>query len=72
MIKTLIVLILLFDGTLLKEKLEFDKPVTILECLEFSDKHREEIATHIWVKDVMKSGYYLNDKRGTIQGFICE
>ena len=72
MIKTLIVLILLFDGTLLKEKLEFDKPITILECLEFADQHMEEIATHIWVKDVMKSGYYLNDKRGTIQGFICE
>ena len=72
MAKTLVILILLFDGTLIKEKLEFDKPVTILECLEFSDKHREEIATHIWVKDVMKSGYYLNDNRGTIQGFICE
>jgi len=72
MSKTLIVLILLFDGTLVKEKLVFDKPITILECLEFSDQHREEIATHIWVKDVMKSGYYLNDGRGTIQGFICE
>jgi len=46
--------------------------VTILECLEFSDKHREEIASHFWVKDVMKSGYYLNDGRGTIQGFICQ
>ena len=72
MSKTLIVLILLFDGTLVKEKLVFDKPITILECLEFADQHMEEIATHIWVKDVMKSGYYLNDKRGTIQGFICE
>ena len=72
MVKTLVVLILLFDGTLIKEKLEFDKPVTVLECLEFSDKHRKEIATHFWVKDVMKSGYYLNNKRGTFQGFICQ
>jgi|TARA_R110000803_G_scaffold54487_1_gene111178 hypothetical protein len=72
MSKTLIVLILLFDGTLVKEKLVFDKPITILECLEFSENHREEIANHIWVKDVMKSGYYLNDGRGTLQGFICE
>ena len=72
MIKTLIVLILLFDGTLIKEKLYFAKPVTILECLEFADNHMEEIATHIWVKDIMKSGYYLNDGRGTVQGFICE
>ena len=51
MVKTLIVLILLFDGTLVKEKLEFDKQITILECLEFSNKHREEIATHFWVKN---------------------
>jgi len=72
MIKTLVVLILLFDGTLVEEKLYFAKQITILECLEFSDKHRKEIATHFWVKDVMKSGYYLNDNRGTIQGFICE
>ena len=72
MVKTLVVLILLFDGNIIKEKLEFAKQVTLLECLEFADKHMEEIATHIWVEDVMKSGYYLNDKRGTIQGFICE
>ena len=72
MIKTLVVLILLFDGTLIKEKLEFAKPVTILECLEFAKNHKKEIASHIWVKDIMKSGYYLNDNRGTIQGFICD
>ena len=71
MIKTLVILILLFNGEIVKEKLYFAKQVTILECLEFSDKHREEIASHIWVKNVMKSGYYLNDGRGTIQGFIC-
>ena len=72
MIKTLVILILLFNGEIVKEKLEFVEPVTILECLEFANQHMEEIATHIWVKDVMKSGYYLNDKRGTVQGFICE
>ena len=72
MVKTLVILILLFDGTLIQEKLEFDKQVTVLECLDFSENHREEIDTYIWVKDVMKSGYYLNDNRGTIQGFICE
>ena len=72
MVKTLVILILLFDGTLVEEKLEFDKQITILECLEFANKHRDKIATHFWVKDVMKSGYYLNNKRGTFQGFICE
>ena len=50
MIKTLVILILLFNGEIIKEKLEFAKPVTILECLEFANKHIEEIATHIWVK----------------------
>ena len=72
MVKTLIILILLFNGEIVKKKLQFEKQMTVLECLEFADKHVEEIATHIWVKDVIKSGYYLNDKRGTIQGFICE
>tara|TARA_R110000772_G_scaffold23528_1_gene62992 strand:+ start:63 stop:281 length:219 start_codon:yes stop_codon:yes gene_type:complete len=72
MVKTLIILILLFNGEIVEEKLQFEKQMTVLECLEFADKHMEEIATHIWVKDVVKSGYYLNDKRGTIQGFICE
>ena len=72
MIKTLIGLILLFNGKIVKEKLYFAKPVTILECLEFADQHMEDIATHFWVKNVMKSGYYLNDGRGTIQGFVCE
>ena len=72
MVKTLVVLILLFDGRVVQEQLWFNKPVTILECLEFADQHMKEIATHIWVKDVMKSGYYLTDTRGTIQGFICE
>ena len=71
MVKTLVILILLFNGELVQEQLYFNEPVTTLECLEFSDKHREEIATHFWVKDIMKSGYYLNDGRGTIQGFIC-
>ena len=72
MVKTLVILILLFNGEIVKEKLYFAKSVTALECLEFADQHMEEIATHIWVKDVMKSGYYLNDNRGTVQGFICE
>ena len=71
MVKTLIILILLFNGEIVEEKLQFEKQMTVLECLEFADKHMEEIATHIWVKDVVKSGYYLNDKRGTVQGFIC-
>jgi len=63
--KTLIILILLFNGELLQERVELLVEMNAYECLDFADKHRETIATY-------KSGhYYLNDGRGTIQGFIC-
>mgnify|MGYP003152481725 FL=1 len=51
------------------------------ECLSFADDHREAIATHSWGKqwgapdfkfEGIKQGWYLNDGRGTIQGFICQ
>ena len=70
--KTLTILILLFNGTLVKEKLEFERPVSYVECMEIAEEHRVAISTHHWKKDIMKSGWYLNDGRGTIQGFICE
>jgi hypothetical protein len=72
MVKTLIILILLFDGTLISEPLEFEKPVTVVDCLLFADDHREGIAEYKEFKDAMKNGWYLNDGRGTVQGFICE
>ena len=72
MCKTLIILILLFDGTLVKEPLEFEKTVTVADCLMFADDHREAISKYIEFEDSMKNGWYLNDGRGTIQGFICE
>jgi len=71
MAKTLIILILLFDGTLIKEKLEFTKPVEVHECLMFADDHREAIAVYK-DNDDNTSGWYLKDGRGTVQGFICE
>jgi hypothetical protein len=72
MAKTLIILILLFDGTLIKEPLTFVNPVPVHECLLYADDHREAIATYKEFEDGMKNGWYLNDGRGTIQGFICE
>jgi hypothetical protein len=63
--KTLIILILLFDGTFLKEKFELPVAMTAYECLDFADKYRETVATF------KNNHYYLNDNRGTIQGFIC-
>tara|TARA_R110000765_G_scaffold23567_1_gene59479 strand:+ start:170 stop:310 length:141 start_codon:yes stop_codon:yes gene_type:complete len=44
----------------------------VYECLLFADDHREAIATYQQFEDPMKNGHYLNDGRGTVQGFICE
>ena len=71
MCKTLIILILLFDGTLVKEEYELARPMEVHECLMFADDHREAIATYKDNNDVT-SGWYLNDGRATVQGFICE
>jgi len=72
MVKTLIILILLFDGTLLKEEYQLSRPMEVHDCLLFADDHREVIATYKEFDNAQKNGYYLNDGRGTIQGFICE
>ena len=44
-----------------------------MECLDYGDQLRVELSTHRWVEeDLMKSGWYLNDRPGTWQGFICQ
>jgi len=69
----MIILILLFDGNLVKKKYELARPMDVYECLLFANDHREVIATYKWFEeDPMRSGYYLNNGKGTIQGFICE
>ena len=70
MVKTLIVLVLLFDGTLVKDKFELPIAMSVHECLDFSEKYRETIATHSW-EDPRGQGYYLNNGKGILQGFIC-
>ena len=72
MTKTLIILILLFDGTLIQESYELSRPMDVHECLMYGDAHREAIATYKEFKDSAKNGFYLNDGTGTIQGFICQ
>ena len=72
MVKTLIILILLFDGTLLKEEYQLSRPMEVHDCLLFADDHREAIATYKEFDNAQRNGYYLNDGRGTVQGFICE
>ena len=70
MVKTLVILVLLFNGTLVKDRLNFNPPVTVLDCLAIGDVYREVVSTyHGPGKD---QGWYLNDGRGTIQGHYCE
>ena len=72
MVKTLVILILLFNGEVLLERHTLSRPMDVHECLMFADEHRETIATYREFEDPMRNGSYLNDGRGTIQGFICE
>ena len=72
MVKTLVILILLFDGTVLKESYDLTRPMEVHECLMYADEHREAIATYKEFDNAKKNGYYLNDGRGTWQGVICE
>ena len=81
MTKTLVILILLFNGTLVEERLDFNPPIDLMNCLALGDAYTEIFSTHSWGKqygapnfriDPMRQGYYLNDGRGTIQGHYCE
>ena len=44
----------------------------IHECFLFAEDHRQAIATYKEFDEAIRNGYYLNDGRGTVQGFICE
>lgn len=70
--KELVILILLYNGTLIQEKLILP-PVTISanQCLEFANKYRERQTIYKTFENPKKNGHYLKDGRGTIQGFIC-
>ena len=67
MCKYLILLLLSFDGEVIKEKYEFTRPMNVYECMDFGSDHREQIATY----DDERNTWILNDGRGTFQGFIC-
>ena len=81
MVKALFILILLFDGTVLHDKLEFYPSVDVMDCLALGDVYREIFSTYKKGEirgapdfrfDTMRQGWYLNDGRGTIQGIYCE
>ena len=81
MVKTLVIIILLFNGTVVKDKIRFVPPINMVACWNLADAYREIFSTHSWGKqygapnfrfDAMRQGWYLNDGRGTIQGHYCE
>ena len=72
MAKTLIILILLFDGKLVQERYELTREMPVSECLQYGDDHREAIAEYKEFQNNLKNGWYLKDGRGTIQGHMCE
>ena len=46
MARTLIILVLLFDGTLVQERYELGREMPVSECLQYGDDHREAIAEY--------------------------
>ena len=46
MAKTLIILVLLFDGTLIQERYDLAREMSVYECLQYGDDHREAIAEY--------------------------
>ena len=81
MVKTLIILVLLFNGTVLQKEIHFNPPIDVMECLALGDAYREVMSTHSWGEqygaptfkfDATRNGWYLNDGTGTIQGHHCK
>ena len=70
MVKTLVILILLFNGDVVQEEYPLLREMSAYECLQYADDHREAISTY--KEDGVRTGWYLNDGRGSVQGFICE
>ena len=80
MVKEIVLIILLFNGEallkpynlIIESSIRSHLGGTVMECLDYGDKLRLELSTHRWVeKDLMKSGWYMNDGSGTWQGVIC-
>ena len=81
MVKTLVIIILLFNGTVLRDRIDFNPPIDVMDCWAFGNAYYELMSTHRWgdqrgapdfTMDYMRQGWYLNDGRGTIQGHYCE
>jgi len=71
MVKTIVILVLLFNGDLVKEPLPLPSASSVNDCFNYARTYIETITTHNY-DDPRGQGLYLNDGRGTVQGFICE
>tara|TARA_R100000306_G_scaffold55808_1_gene53509 strand:- start:393 stop:638 length:246 start_codon:yes stop_codon:yes gene_type:complete len=81
MVKTLVIIVLLFNGAVVKDRISFNPPIKVTDCWAFGNAYREVMSIHSWGDqggapdfryDAMRQGWYLNDGRGTIQGHYCE
>ena len=71
MVKSIVLILLLFNGDLVLKEVKFNG--TVHECFEYGEKLRVELSTHRWVEeDMIKSGWYLNNGIGTFQGYFCK
>ena len=67
MCKYLILLLLTFEGEVIKEKLEFTRPMNVYECMDFASDHRESVATYY--DEVNR--WIMNDGSGNWVGSQC-
>ena len=70
----LMLLLLQFDGSVVKDIVNFISPMTLRECLEFADSCQQIISTHEefgLTGQAIDQGWYLNDESGTWQGSMC-
>ena len=66
MTKEIVLILLLINGELRLPSFPFQG--TIMECLDYGDKMRVELATYNQERNV----WFMKDGSGTWQGFICE
>ena len=66
MVKEIVLIILLINGELSLPSFPFEG--TVMECLKYGDNWRGVIATY----NEERNAWFLNDRIGTWQGFICQ
>ena len=65
MVREIVLILLLVNGELSLPSFPFKG--TVMECLDYGDKMRVELATY----NEERNAWFLNDGIGTWQGFIC-